>query len=304
MRPAIQLYTVRDIDEPLPELVRRVAAAGFEGVEFATRVAEADPKAVGDALAEAGVEPIGAHVDLRAIEADLDAVAERYRALGVTRLVIPHLPVTHYRTPGRLDELAARLNAVGSALADRGLSLVYHNQVHDFLPVHRPSALERFLTAVHPHSPGASKAQTGLGLLGDRALRAVASPPVAAASVESTAYGRLVARTSPEAVAFEVDVGGVTAAGYDPGDVLDFVGDRAPLVHMKDVVVDGDPGPLASVRSTNPGRGLVDFPGAARAAERNGVDWLVFEHDHPEDPITTLRVGADTLIDLTSAVQP
>ncbi|WP_254547465.1 sugar phosphate isomerase/epimerase family protein [Halomarina pelagica] len=301
-RPAIQLYTVRDIDESLPELIRRVAAVGFEGVEFATRVAEADPEAVRDALAETGVEPVGAHVDLRAIEADFDGVAERYRTLGVSRLAIPHLPPTHYRTPGRVDELAARLNAVGSALANRGLSLVYHNQVHDFLPVERPSFLDRLFTAVHPHSPGASKVQTGLGLLGDRALRATASPPTPAASVESTAYGRLVRRTSPEAVSFEVDVGGVTAAGYDPADVIDFVGDRASLVHMKDVVVDDDPGPLASARSTNPGRGLVDFPGAARAAERNGIDWLVFEHDHPEDPVATLRAGIDSLTEATDTV--
>ncbi|MFC6838523.1 sugar phosphate isomerase/epimerase family protein [Halomarina ordinaria] len=299
-RPAIQLYTLRDLDESVPELVRRVAAAGFEGVEFATRVADADPAAVADALDDTGVTPVGAHVDLRTIEADPAGVAERYRALGVDRLVVPHLPPTHYRTPGRVDELAARLDAVGGALAARGTSLVYHNQVHDFLPVRTPSRLERALTAVHPHSPGASRPQTALGLLGDRLLRERPRPSPASA-VESTAFGRLVARTDPAVVSFEVDVGGVTAAGYDPRDALALVDGRTALVHLKDVVVDGEPSPWASARSVDPGDGLVDVPSAVGAANGAGAEWLVFEHDHPADPIRTLRAGADVLVDATDA---
>ena len=38
-RPAIQLYSVRESTDSLPDVIRRVADAGFEGVEFATRLA-------------------------------------------------------------------------------------------------------------------------------------------------------------------------------------------------------------------------------------------------------------------------
>lgn len=300
-RPAIQLYSLRNIEEPLPDIVRRVAAAGFEGVEFATRFEDADQRAVANALDDTGLEAISAHVDLRDIEADPEAVADRYARVGCDRLVIPHLPMAHYRTDSRIDQLARRLDALGARLADHGAELVYHNQSHDFVPVERPGILGRALTAVHPRAPGASTIQTGLGLVGD-ALYERQLTRSAGVSIERTAFGRLVTATDPETLSFELDVGGVAGAGQDPVAAMKFVGDRAPLVHLKDVVAE-HPGPLADVESVEPGTGLLDIDSILQAAEETGCEWIIYEHDDPADPVATIRNGADALDALGTRVE-
>lgn len=301
-RPAIQLYSLRHLDDPLQDVVRRVSDVGFEGIEFATRFADADVEAVADAIAQTGVEPVGAHIGLEAIEADPEEVARRYSLVGVDRLVVPHLPLAHYRTPDRIRRLARRLDALGARLADHDAQLVYHNQVHDFLPVTRPGALGRLLTAVNPRTPGISRPQTALGLVGDRLYDELASYP-RDVDVERTAFGHLVATTDPETLQFEVDAGSVVGAGYDPREVLAYAAGRTPLVHLKDVAVDGRPGPLADVESVEPGTGLLDIPAAVRAAEDVGAEWVVYEHDSPTDPITTLRNGADALARATGVAR-
>ncbi|WP_254538924.1 sugar phosphate isomerase/epimerase family protein [Halomarina litorea] len=301
-RPAIQLYSLRDLDEPLQDVIRRVADVGFEGIEFATRFEDADVEAVADAIAQTGVEPVGAHIGLDAIEADPAEVARRYSMVGCDRLVIPHLPLAHYRTPDRVRTLARRLDALGARLAEHDAQLVYHNQVHDFLPVVRPGALGRLLTAVNPRAAGNSKPRTAVGLLGDRLYSKYASYP-RDVDVERTAFGHLVATTDPETLQFEVDVGSVVAAGYDPREVLEYVGTRAPLVHVKDVAVDGRPGPLSDMESVEPGTGLLDIPAAVEAAEDIGAEWVVYEQDSPADPITTLRNGADALARATGVAR-
>ncbi len=303
MKPAIQLYSLRDIDEPLPDIIRRVGDAGFDGVEFANRLPDADPDDVVAALAEVDVEPIGAHVSLRELEANPAGCAARYAQVGVRRLAIPHLPLAHYRTPKRVDALARRLDNLGARLADHGVNLVYHNQVHDFVPLRRLSLLERVTTAVHPYPSGAGKPRTAVGLLGDRLHDSLTSLD-AIVPVERTAFGRLVDATDSEYVSFEVDVGAATAAGQDPVSVLEFTGSRTPLVHFKDTAVDGQHGPLSEWRSVDPTTGDVDFEATLASASDLGAEWAVFEHDAPDDPVLALRQGADTLVRSVQAASP
>ncbi|MWG33197.1 sugar phosphate isomerase/epimerase family protein [Halomarina oriensis] len=303
MKSAIQLYTLRDIDEPLPNVIRRVGDAGFDGVEFANRLPEADPDDVVAALAEADVEPIGAHVGLRELEANPGGCAARYAQVGVRRLAIPHLPLAHYRTPKRIDALARRLDDLGARLADHGVALLYHNQVHDFVPLRRLSAFERLVTAVHPYTKGCSKPQTAVGLAGDRLHDSLTSLDDVV-PIERTAFGRLVDATDDDYVSFEVDVGAATAAGQDPRDVLSFAEPRTPLVHFKDTTVSDYHGPLADWHSVDPNTGDVDFDAALEAAEDVGAEWAVFEHDAPDDPILALRQGSDAFVRSVRRLSP
>jgi len=290
MRSALQLHSVRDIDAPLPNVVRRVGAAGFEGVEFAGRVTGANAEDMVAALDETSLEAMGAHVSLHDLEADPEAVARRYRRLGVTRLVIPHLRLAHFRTPARVDALADRLNDLGARLDACGSSLVYHNQLHDFVPPGETTRLQRLLTAVHPYGMDASKPQTGIGLVGDHLFKMLGEPD-SVEPVERTAFGRLVSATDPDRVSFEVDVGTAHAAGQNPVEVLRFVGERTPLVHLKDTTVKGERGPLAACNSVDPGTGDVDLNAALSAAREIGAEWSVFEHDSPADPVQTIQDG-------------
>jgi len=238
MRSAIQLYTLRDLDEPVPELVARVGETAFDGVEFAG-LGDADPSEVRDALDDAGLDAAAAHVGVEALEDDFEATVEAYRRLGCDRLVVPYLDETHFVSRDRATETAQLLAALDGRLGERGLALAYHNHDHEFVAV------------------------------GD-----------------TTAYDLLVDETD---LALELDAGWATAAGRDPTDLLARLPDRAPLVHLKDVAGD---------RPVELGDGDLDAAGCVRAAREAGTEWLVYEHDDPDDPEASLARGAEAVAGL------
>ncbi|WP_223301739.1 sugar phosphate isomerase/epimerase [Haladaptatus sp. R4] len=84
----------------------------------------------------------------------------------------------------------------------------------------------------------------------------------------------------------ELDLGWTVAAGRDPVALIDSLGDRTPLVHVKDTL-DGEPVEL--------GEGDVDLSACVNAARNAGTDWLVYEHDAPSDPLASLAHGAEHL---------
>ena len=279
-RSAIQLHTLRDIDEPLPETIRRVATAGFEGVEFAGAFLEADPYAVREALDETGVEPVAAHADLLALEGDLESIADRCRRVGCDHVVIPHLGAGHFRTTTHVDALARRLDGLADRLGSHGLRLSYHTSRHPFLPL-----LDRFGLGLPAGLPSP-------GFLWERAAEAVdltvRGPD---RTVETTGLARLASRTDD--LTFEVDVGWAAAGGYDPVDVFGLLGDRLSLIHVADVERTRRFPP--AFRSVTPGEGILDLDRVLRAARGTGVDWLVFEDDHPSDPEAAVYRGRATL---------
>ena len=144
-RPGVQLYTVRDVDEPFPTLVERVADLGYEGVEFAYRVGEEDPENVREALSAHDLEALGAHVPIDRLENETETVVEEYRALGCDRLVVPHLGEEHFVDREAVEETADRLSALGNRLRDHDASLLYHNHAHEFAEIEGESALERLV---------------------------------------------------------------------------------------------------------------------------------------------------------------
>jgi sugar phosphate isomerase/epimerase len=82
----------------------------------------------------------------------------------------------------------------------------------------------------------------------------------------------------PEGVFVELDLGWAWWSGADPVEVLDRLGDRCRLVHVKDFRARGE-------RSFCPvGDGSVGYERVAPAAARAGVDWLVVEQDETEGP--------------------
>lgn len=301
-RTAIQLHTIRNLDESLPETIERVAALGFEGVEFANRFHDTDPDAVRAALDEHGIEAVGSHVGLEDLRRDLDAHLDRCDAVDCRRVVIPHLPAAHFRVDGRVRALADVLNELGATLDDRDFELVYHNTSNDFLPLPGTSPATRLLSAVHPRplTPngrvGSTRPVSLLAGAMDALFERLYHRRTRHGSFDETAFHRLCELTDPESVAFEVDIGSVAAAGHPPTEVIDHLGDRTPLIHMADVTVNRR-APWTDHTPVNPGDGIVDFDAAATAARRNGAEWLIFEHDHPTNPTETLQQGAAALND-------
>lgn len=278
MRPALQLYSVRDFDEPLTTTLRRVAAAGFEGVEFAKRVKEADPAEVAATLEQTGLVPLAAHVEYRDLTGpDLEELLARYVVIGCRRLVVPHVPAWRFRSDRQLRAFAAELKALQATLAEHGFELWYHNQDHEFAPL-----VSGPLAAVLESSVVPSPATT----VGTSLLRRL-SPTV---NVDRTGYGAFVKELGGD-VGFEVDTGHLARVGYDPVAVIGAVADlggSVRSVHLTDQTFE------------HAGKGVVPAPELLarieRAGEAAGAEWLVYEEDEPESPMAALERATDLLI--------
>jgi|AntDeeMetageno50_2_1112565.scaffolds.fasta_scaffold08715_2 sugar phosphate isomerase/epimerase len=142
MQTAIQLYTVRDVEKPLPEIIADVGEADFDGVEFAYRVEDADRDAVRTALDDAGLQAASAHIGIDAIEADLDAVVAAADTLGYDDVVVPWLDPEHWETVEAVEATAARLSGLAEELSEAGLTMHYHNHDQEFVETDEGVAFE------------------------------------------------------------------------------------------------------------------------------------------------------------------
>ncbi|WP_276256818.1 sugar phosphate isomerase/epimerase family protein [Halomontanus rarus] len=91
-----------------------------------------------------------------------------------------------------------------------------------------------------------------------------------------------------ESVMFELDLGWIGVAGTDPYAVIEEVGTQAASVHLKDMNFETE-------QFVNLGDGDLDIERAARTAIEAGVDWLIYEHENPKDPVESVVTGASKL---------
>lgn len=139
---AIQLYTLRDLDVSVDELFTLVADAGFDGVEYAYRVPEADPETVRAALARTGLDVPAAHVPIDDVEEDPARTVERYREIECERFVVPYLGEECFESRAAVAETADRLDALAARLADHDVELAYHNHTTEFRSVGDETAFD------------------------------------------------------------------------------------------------------------------------------------------------------------------
>ncbi len=85
-------------------------------------------------------------------------------------------------------------------------------------------------------------------------------------------------------IGIEVDVGFIVQTDYDPVELIESLGDRAVLVHLKDTAPDtGESVPL--------GEGAVDVEGVLGACEAGPTEWVFYEYEM-DDPLATLSDAA------------
>lgn len=143
---AINLYSVRELDEPLSRVVDRVADASYDGVQFSGGLRDATPEAAREMLDETGLEPTPAHVGIDLLEDDADAVVEDYvETIGVDSLVVPWLPPEDFEDEDAVDATLDRLNELYDEFADRGVDLLYHNHDQEFTALDDGTAFDRLL---------------------------------------------------------------------------------------------------------------------------------------------------------------
>lgn len=237
MQTAIQLYSLRALDEPVTDTIARVGETSLDGVEFAG-TGDKPPVQIRRELDEHHLETAGAHVPIEAIQENLPAEAGNCQTLGVETLVVPIIDDAALADVSSIDETASVLSSLAASVAEYGLDLCYHNHEFEFADVDGRPAFERL--------------------------------------VEAT-----------DGVDFELDVGWAYAAGADPVDLLDRYADRITRIHLKDVAVDAE-----AERGGHPvdlGAGDVPLDDCVTAAQNADVEWMVFEHDAPDDPVEFLR---------------
>ncbi len=103
---------------------------------------------------------------------------------------------------------------------------------------------------------------------------------------ETTGYELLLSELG-DSVSIELDTGWALAAGRDPVDLLRRI-DDAPLVHLKDVDAE-------TKTPVELGEGDLDVEGCAEAARDAGTEWIIYEHDEPSNPRTSLGHGGAVL---------
>jgi sugar phosphate isomerase/epimerase len=95
----------------------------------------------------------------------------------------------------------------------------------------------------------------------------------------------------PEYFMFEPDVYWVQAGGASPVAWLRMMGERAPVIHFKDMTMHGREQVFAEI-----GEGNLDWEGIVAACEEIGAEYYIVEQDRCErDPFESLKISYDNM---------
>ena len=133
-RIGLQLYTVRELmQESVPDTLHRVAAVGYDEVEFAGYfgVSAAHLRTM---LRDTGLDAPSAHVGLDAVRADPEALIESALTLGHRYLIVAWLAPADRTGPDAWRRVADEFNAFGARCRAANLSFGYHNHDFEFAP--------------------------------------------------------------------------------------------------------------------------------------------------------------------------
>lgn len=289
-KAAIQLYTLRASDNTLPEIIHQVADAGFHGVEFAHRVREEDPTDIRDALRSRGVIPVAAHVQLSQLEDRWDELSTLYDYLDCRQIVIPHLSAAHVHTTDRIEQLAERLSRVEKRLTAEGFELVIHNTREMMLPQYNFVGIRQMLRAGLVPPVGWNHLSSIFAAL----------KPIDETEIDTkTGFGKVMNHPSLNSLRIQFDTQHIASAGYDSPRVFDVFADRIHSIHIADTIRDR----RFPVRyeSVTPNEGIVDLPAAMDAGMNQGIEWMIYEHDHPDDNQAILQDAVRTMKPLLRA---
>lgn len=98
-------------------------------------------------------------------------------------------------------------------------------------------------------------------------------------------YDLLLERTDADLVQMELDLYWAAKAGVDPFAYFERWPGRFPLFHLKDMAA-GSEGEIVPV-----GEGVVPFDRVFAEAGRTGQRHVFVEHDHPSDPLASIRAS-------------
>ncbi len=251
-RVALQLYTLRrQAQENLETALDQAADAGYREIEWFGGLWNRTTTELRRLLAERRLSLAAAHVPLAELEADPSSVMETFRELDCEVLACPWLDEDQRGDGGHAHyvELGERLDLLSYRFRAGGFRFAYHNHEFELLPFDDGSPRR-------------------LGVDGLRAL---------------------VSCRSHDGWGLELDIYWAAFAGHDPVSLIDELGDRVHILHLKDGLLPGsacerEPGRATAERWFRPlGAGDVDVAGCVEAALDAGVRLFVVEQDETEE---------------------
>ena len=275
MKKAVQqimLGTVTKNEKQTAETLRRIRAAGYDGIElngfmvkptsFLVRMltkAAGMPVGKGGSydwnalVKEAGLCVTSIHEDLGTIRREPETVVKEAEAFGTKYVVITGMYRFDYTDKAAVQGLCRDLNVSGKILKEAGIALLYHNHNCEFLHV----------------------------------------------EPQKTAYDLLLSETDPEYVNFELDSYWPTEAGVDALALIKKLDTRMKLYHINDRGTRlSKPAmtPILKSDSMELGYGNMDLVSLITQAEKVNVDAVILEsHKNWVDnsPLKSMELSAE-----------
>jgi len=117
-------------------------------------------------------------------------------------------------------------------------------------------------------------------------------------------YDELLKLCDARLVKMEMDLCWITVAGGDPLKYFNEYSGRFPLVHVKDVktmpkISSGGAQNFGdTVDLTEVGSGVIDWKRIFAQSEKAGIKHYIVEHDHPKQPIESIKASYEYLVKL------
>lgn len=129
MELGVQLYSLQKQIKSLgaDKVLADIAAAGFDGVEFAGFY-DLSPDEWLALLSKHGLVARSAHINYKEIEGALPYIA----ALGIKWVIVPYASPEQLKPGAEHDGFVKELNRLQKLLSEHGVVLGYHNHAHEF----------------------------------------------------------------------------------------------------------------------------------------------------------------------------
>ena len=127
---AVQMYSLRELTDPLGDILQGVAEAGYSGIETVGTQGVSAEELKG-LLEQHGLVVASSHVSLAALEDDPEGVVAFNKAVGNDTIIVPWVErVANPDSASEWQALGARIGKLSAATDAAGMQLLYHN--HDF----------------------------------------------------------------------------------------------------------------------------------------------------------------------------
>ena len=132
MNYGLQLYSVRDsLKQDYYATLKAVAALGYKMVET-IRLENVTAEQVRAWCDELGLTVCGTHTGANAVLPEtIEKTIADHQAMGCSLLIIPSHDLS---TAAKIDEFTALVNRVQPILAEKGITLAFHNHTTEFHP--------------------------------------------------------------------------------------------------------------------------------------------------------------------------